>query len=461
MASVWEVVLKPRLVAEVDPPSGQRVKLILGDDGALWCVNGAGQLWSLGSAEGITGPEGPPGPMGPEGASGPTGPQGPTGATGATGPQGPKGDPGDTGPEGPAGNDGADGIDGIDGAPGSNGAPGADGATGATGPQGPTGPQGSPGPTGPKGDTGATGPQGDTGPQGIQGPTGPQGDTGPQGTAGPAPSGTGYVRVTGGVLDAAVSTIPQSDVANLTADLSGKAAASHTHTFASLTSKPTTLGGFGITDAQALDATLTALAALDGTAGLLEVTGVATFARRALGVGASTSVPTRGDADARYAASSHTHAQGDVTGLVAELAKSAGLRSSANVALSNNTTVNITALDLTVANGDTWVLDYLIPFTVTGGTAGLKPIFTLPASSSGTFDACGTVASVTGYSFTHSTTPGTAAAVAFGTASFTGYISVRAVITCGAAGTIRFGCATGASSTGNLLAGASVIARKV
>ncbi|MEY2512003.1 MAG: hypothetical protein QOE26_2766 [Verrucomicrobiota bacterium] len=36
----------------------------------------------------------------------------------------------------------------------------------------------------------------------------------------------------------------------------------HTHTFASLTSKPTTLSGYGITDAQPLDADLTALAAL-------------------------------------------------------------------------------------------------------------------------------------------------------------------------------------------------------
>lgn len=51
---------------------------------------------------------------------------------------------------------------------------------------------------------------------------------------------------------------------------------------------------------QTLDATLTALAALDGTAGLLEVTGADTFARRAMGVAASTSVLTRADGDGRY-----------------------------------------------------------------------------------------------------------------------------------------------------------------
>lgn len=43
------------------------------------------------------------------------------------------------------------------------------------------------------------------------------------------------------------------------------AAASHTHSFASITSKPTTLSGYGITDAQPLDSDLTAIAALSTT----------------------------------------------------------------------------------------------------------------------------------------------------------------------------------------------------
>lgn len=51
---------------------------------------------------------------------------------------------------------------------------------------------GPPGPAGPAGATGATGPTGATGATGAAGATGP---------AGPAPSGTGFVHVTGGVLD--------------------------------------------------------------------------------------------------------------------------------------------------------------------------------------------------------------------------------------------------------------------
>ena len=48
--------------------------------------------------------------------------------------------------------------------------------------------------------------------------------------------------------------------------LAGKSDTGHVHTFASLTSKPTTLSGYGITDAQGLNSNLTAFAGLSGAA---------------------------------------------------------------------------------------------------------------------------------------------------------------------------------------------------
>jgi uncharacterized protein YjbI with pentapeptide repeats len=83
------------------------------------------------------------GPTGPQGATGSTGPMGETGPTGPTGPIAPTGPQGETGPTGLMGE------------------------TGPTGPIAPTGPQGATGPTGLMGETGPTGPQGYTGASGT------------------------------------------------------------------------------------------------------------------------------------------------------------------------------------------------------------------------------------------------------------------------------------------------------
>ena len=74
---------------------------------------------------------------------------------------------------------------------------------------------------------------------------------------------------------------------------------------AASTTKPVmadTTGALSVSavDFQTLDATLSGLAGLDGTAGLLEQTGVDTFTKRAIGVGAATSIPTRADGDIRW-----------------------------------------------------------------------------------------------------------------------------------------------------------------
>lgn len=180
----------------------------------------------------VTGGQGPAGPAGPTGATGlqgPTGPQGP--ATVAVGTvttlsAGSSATVSNTGTSAdvvlafgiPRGNTGAQGPQGIQGIQGDTGPQGPTGATGATGSQGPRGDKGD---TGAKGNTGPQGPQGIQGIQGPQGSTGPQGDEGPQGPQGPAPSGTGLVSVTSGVLDtpATLRDRVAADAAHLRTDI--------------------------------------------------------------------------------------------------------------------------------------------------------------------------------------------------------------------------------------------------
>lgn len=89
---------------------------------------------------------------------------------------------------------------------------------------------------------------------------------------------------------------------------------SHVHAVADVTGLQTALDG-----KQTLDATLTGLAGLDSTAGLVEQTGADAFTKRAIGAAAATSVLTRADGDGRYALTVHTHVIADVTGLQAAL----------------------------------------------------------------------------------------------------------------------------------------------
>ena len=90
------------------------------------------------------------------------------------------------GPQGPPGDRGPQGPEGPQGPQGETGAAGAAGSVGPAGPAGPKGDKGDPGDpgnAGPQGEIGPAGPQGEIGPQGPKGDTG---NTGPQGPEGPA-----------------------------------------------------------------------------------------------------------------------------------------------------------------------------------------------------------------------------------------------------------------------------------
>jgi hypothetical protein len=138
------------------------------------------------------------------------------------------------------------------------------GPTGPPGSTGPSGPAGSPGPTGPPGPTGSPGATGTAGPQGIPGPTGTQGIPGPTGTAGPpGPTGSPGVGVpVGGTAGQVLTKNTATNYDTIWQTASGGGAVtsvftrtgavtaqSNDYTFAQIGSKPTTVAGYGITDA--------------------------------------------------------------------------------------------------------------------------------------------------------------------------------------------------------------------
>ena len=192
------------------------------------------------------------------------------------------------GPPGPAGPQGA-----------ASTVPGPAGPTGPTGPAGSTGAPGGPGTPGEKWFTGSGNPgtvsgainndwylnsaNGDywelvSGTWTLRGNlAGPPGPQGPQGVPGPSGSGAGDV------------TGPASGINDDIVLFSGTSG------------KTIKDSGVKIAALQPVDATLTALAGLAASNGLIEQTGTDVFAIRGIGVSPTTSIPTTAQADARYA----------------------------------------------------------------------------------------------------------------------------------------------------------------
>ncbi|MEI6348447.1 MAG: hypothetical protein WCP69_10925 [Bacteroidota bacterium] len=215
---------------------------------ALYAKTSGSSIPGPQGATGAIGPQGNAGAQGIQGIPGATGAQGETGAIGAMGPTGVQGSTGEQGLQGLIGNTGAQGIPGVTGAvgaTGSQGIPGNTGSIGAVGPTGSQGIQGLIGNTGAQGIPGVTGAVGATGSQGIQGNTGSIGAVGPTGAQGiqGIPGNTGAMGATGsqGVQGNTGSTGAQGGVIN--ADWN---AVSGT---AQILNKPTTILGYGITDA--------------------------------------------------------------------------------------------------------------------------------------------------------------------------------------------------------------------
>ena len=169
-----------------------------------------------------------------------------------------------------------------------------------------------------------------------------------------------------------------SDVSGLQSALDGKAAASHAHAVGDVTGLQTALDG-----KQPLDGTLTAVAGLNSTAGLVEQTGADAFTKRAIGAASATDILTRAAGDARYNASTGvTDGSNASAGAVGEFVESE-VTPGSPVSLTTGVAANVTSVSLTAGDWDVYGSVGFLP----SGLAMFNPtagwIHTVSATSPG------------------------------------------------------------------------------
>jgi microcystin-dependent protein len=221
---------------ETDPAGGTNYTI----SGTSQLLSVPYALYSKTSGSSLPGPKGDQGIQGLTGAKGDQGIQGLTGAKGDQGIQGTAGAKGDQGIQGLTGAKGDQGIQGTAGAKGDQGIQGLTGAKGDQGIQGIQGLTGAKGDQGIQGIQGLSGAKGDQGIQGIQGLTGAKGDQGDPGVA---------FDDTQVLINKTWTSSKINTVLATKANISSLAAVATSGAFSDLSGKPTTLAGYGITNA--------------------------------------------------------------------------------------------------------------------------------------------------------------------------------------------------------------------